>query len=71
MTDREKLTAIVEAVCENWRETNKSLIIYDSMTKIMFEENGEVRSIIRGHIVYGPDGERSRSPGVNLRDGEM
>ena len=35
MSDRAKITALVALVCEKYRETPRSLIIYDSKTKLI------------------------------------
>ena len=42
MSDRAKITALVALVCEKYRETPLSLIIYDSKTKLIY--NGDVKA---------------------------
>ena len=68
MTDREKITTIVEAVCDRYRETDMSLYIYDSNMKIMFTDEGEIRTVIRGNRSYGPGGLRSVRPRGSTED---
>ena len=65
MTDREKLTAVVAATCDRWRETLNSLIIYDSATKIIFTAEGEIKSVIRDRKSFGPDGKNGHAVGVH------
>ena len=56
MTDREYITAIVGAFCERWRETRMSLYIYDRLTKIIFTREGEIKTVIKNHMAFGPEG---------------
>lgn len=62
MTDREKLTAIVGTFCDRWRETGRSLYIYDSRTKIIFTPEGEIKTIIKDRMAFSPDGQREPNP---------
>jgi len=55
MTDREKITAIVESFCERWEERPHSLTIHDSRTRILFLPDGRIKSIVRNGKDYpGP-----------------
>jgi len=71
VSDRAKITALVALVCEKYRETPLSLIIYDSKTKLIFDDDGEIRSVIRDGSSFGPEGRTGHTRGVNLDDGEM
>jgi len=57
-TDREKLTAILDAFGSDYEDKNHSTVIPCNRTKILWTDDGRIRSIIRNGKSYGPGEEK-------------
>lgn len=61
MTDREKLRDEIERACviagKTCEERDSSITVIGG-AKFIFLDSGELKSIIRGGISYGPDGRK-------------
>jgi len=58
VTDRQKLLAMIEVFAHDYEDKPRSTTILESGIKILWTEDGQIKSIVRNGRSYGPDGQR-------------